>query len=110
MSDDVLERMTMAILEYYEKGLDMSDPAVAEVAIATLKTGTGLPNGRRVSSEGYICQKETGAYANGRRDGERRATEEMRERAEKAAWEVFESGRFVTEGPAAVLSAIRKLE
>ena len=38
------------------------------------------------------------------------AAEAMRERAEKAAWEVFESGRFVSEGPGAVLAAIRALE
>ncbi len=48
MTDNVEERMTIAILEYYEQGLDMSDPAVAKVAIATLKAGDELDGEREI--------------------------------------------------------------
>ncbi len=83
----VIQKMARAMFDQdHDEGWDRGEPltkkiylANAEVGLAALKAGDGLPNGRRIYSEGDICQKETGAYTNGRRDGERRAAEVMRE-------------------------------
>ncbi len=113
MTDIVVDKMTQAILEYYEQGLDMSDPAVAKVALATLKTGDKLRDNVYVierpsvtidpESDGPVMIKLANPVA-------QKAAEEMRESCitaiDKATAKEPDSRKHIS----VAIGAIRKLK